>query len=333
MDNNSFGRPRRIRSNKVLRDLIRENKLGIDDLIMPIFIKSGSNIKNPIISMPGQFQFSIDMLDDEIAAILNCGIKAVIVFGLPMHKDKFGSESYSINGIIQQAIKKIKAIAPNLLVITDICFCQFTNHGHCGVIAEKNDILEIDNDQTLELIVKQAISHAQAGSDMVAPSGMIDGMVKSIRIALDAAGYHHLPILSYAVKYRSAMYGPFADAANGSAKMGDRSGHQMDYANGNEALKEARLDVQEGADFLMVKPAHTYLDIIYRIKHAHPEIPLVAYHVSGEYSMIKAASSNGWIDERKTVIEVLTSMKRAGADIIITYFAKDVAIWIKDGGL
>ncbi len=328
MDNYKFNRPRRIRNSQVLRKLICENQLTVDDLIMPIFVKEGRKVKNSISSMPGQFQYSIDMLDDEIAEIIALGIKAVIIFGIPSYKDSQGSESYSSNGIVQRAIQKIKSVAPELFVITDVCLCQYTDHGHCGILKENNKTWEVDNDSTLGLLVKQAISHAQSGSDMIAPSGMLDGMVKLIRKGLDSANFKNLPILSYAVKYRSSMYGPFAQAADGSPKIGDRSSHQMDPANSNEALKEARYDIEEGADILMVKPAHTYLDIIFRIRTAYPEMPLIAYHVSGEYSMIKAASLNGWIDEQRAVMEVLTSMKRAGADIIITYFAKDAAKWI-----
>ena len=280
--------------------------------------------------MPGHFQFSVDMLAEEIEEIVRLGIKAIIVFGIPATKDLTGSDSYSEQGIVQQAIRKIKSLAPQLLVISDVCFCQFTEHQHCGVVHEDSTgNVDVNNDATLKLLAKQVVSHAQAGSDMLAPSGMIDGMVRTIRLALDEAGYSHLPILSYAVKYRSAMYGPFGKAAEGSAKVGDRQTYQMDPANSNEAIREAMLDVEEGADILMVKPAHTYLDIIYRIKQTYPSLPLAAYHVSGEFAMLKVAIAQGLLDEKRAIIEVLTSIKRAGADIIITYFAKEAAKWLK----
>ncbi len=318
-------RLRRLRQSAKIRNLVRETTLNIDNLVLPLFIRHGSNIKKPITSMPGHFQLSVDMLESEIKTIAELGIKSVILFGIPAQKDELGKDSYAENGIIQTAIPIIKKIAPHLLIMSDICFCEYTNHGHCGVITQDQ---EIDNDKTLELLAKQAISHAKAGADVIAPSGMMDGMVQAIRAGLDSAGYHHTPILSYSVKYSSAMYGPFREAAEGAPQFGDRRTHQMDFANSTEALRECALDIAEGADMLMVKPAHTYLDVIARVKQTYPELPLGAYHTSGEYAMIKAAAEKGWIDERSTALEVLTSIRRAGADFIITYFAKDVAGWL-----
>lgn len=327
---NLTARPRRLRYNPIIRDLVRENHLTIDDLVAAVFVKNGTNEKIAITAMPGFFQYSVDRLEEEVSEIVSLGIKAVIVFGIPEIKDAHGSDSFNDDGIAQQAIRKIKSIAPDLLVISDICFCQYTTLGHCGVVHEHNGITCVENDSSLNLLAKQAISHAKAGADILAPSGMLDGMVKTIRQALDNEGYYKTPILSYAVKYRSSMYGPFGEAAGGSAKVGDRRTYQMDPANGNEALREAMLDIEEGADMLMVKPAHTYLDIIYKIKQAYPYIPLAAYHPSGEYMMLKAAIAAGAIDEKRSVLEVLTSIKRAGANFIITYFAKDVAKWLKN---
>lgn len=331
MEQSHFNLPkrlRRLRYHPVVRDLVRETNLTINDLVYPMFVRHGNNKKIPITPMPGQFQFTIDRLDEEINEIKNLGIKAILLFGIPESKDQFGSDSFNPNGIVQQAIKKIKSIAPDLLIISDICFCQYTSHGHCGFIDEHSTAIDVDNDRTLALLAKQVVSHAEAGSDILAPAGMIDGMVQVIREALDNAGYQHLPILSYSVKYRSAMYGPFGAAAEGAAKIGDRRTYQMDPANSNEAVREAMLDIEEGADMLMVKPAHTYLDIIYKLKQQYPYMPIAAYHVSGEYAMLKAAISNGWLEETRTVLEVLTSIKRAGADFIITYFAKDAAKWL-----
>ena len=323
-------RPRRLRYNPVVRDLVRETSLSVDDLVAAVFVRYGKNEKIPITSMPGFFQYSVDVLDEEIQEIVKLGIKAVIVFGIPENQDHEGSDSYDDNGIIQRAIRKIKSIEPHLLVISDLCFCQYTSLGHCGITIEHNDRTCVDNDKTLPLLAKQAVSHAKAGADVVAPSGMLDGMVKAIRNALDGEGFERIPILSYAIKYRSAMYGPFGAAAGGASKSGDRSGYQMDIANSNEALKEAMLDIEEGADILMIKPAHTYLDIIYKIKQAYPYVPIAAYHPSGEYMMLKAAINIGAIDEKRSIIEVITSIKRAGANFIITYFAKDIAKWLQD---
>lgn len=329
-------RPRRLRHSPTLRNMVRETELNASDFIYPLFIRHGENIRTKIKSMPGIYQLSVDQAVIEARQIYKLGIPAIILFGIPAEKDAQGSQNFAENGIVQQAIRAIKSAVPELLIITDVCMCEYTEHGHCGII--NNNIHPnlpegyVLNDPTLEMIAKVAISHAQAGADIVAPSGMIDGMVKSIRMALDSAGYEHLPILSYSVKYASAFYGPFRDAAESPPQFGDRKTHQMDPANAREALRESALDVQEGADMLMVKPALSYLDVIHRMHESFPNLPLVAYNVSGEYSMLKAASINDWLDERSATIEVLTSIKRAGADMIITYHAKDVASWLHNKG-
>jgi porphobilinogen synthase len=320
---------RRLRANSQLRNLVQETRLHTKDVILPLFIRHGQGVKNPIRSMPGHFQMTTDYLADEIREIEALGIPGVILFGIPESKDAEGQCSLHHEGVIQNAIRTIKNIAPNLLVITDICLCEYTNHGHCGVISDRSGQRDVDNDRTLEILAAQAISHATAGADIVAPSGMIDGMVHAIRQGLDSAGFEHLPILSYAVKYCSALYGPFREAAEGAPQFGNRQTYQMDPANGKEALQEASLDLQEGADMLMVKPAHAYLDIISAVKRQFPHTPLGAYHVSGEFAMIKAAAAQGWIDEQRVALEVLTSIKRAGADFIITYFAKQMAYWLQ----
>ena len=320
-------RLRRLRQHPVLRDLIRETELHLNDLIFPLFIKGQQGDKRPIESMPGHFQIPLSALPKEIEKIAELGLSSVILFGVPSNKDAYGSDSFNEQGIVQQAIRKIRSVAPHLLIISDICLCEYTDHGHCGFLKEVKGQVHLDNDTTLELLVKQAISHAQAGADVIAPSGMIDGMVKSIRSGLDQFGFTHLPILSYSVKYSSSMYGPFRFAAEGAPKFGDRSSYQMDAANAREALREAQLDVEEGADMLMVKPAHAYLDVVYRVKQAYPHIPLGAYHTSGEFSMIKAAAERGWIDEKKAALEILRGIRRAGADFIITYFAREIATW------
>lgn len=320
-------RPRRLRQSQKVRHLVRKHSIDIAKLVMPIFIKHGTNIKAPIKSMPGMYQISIDRLAEEIKEIVDAGIKAVILFGIPANKDAEGSDASSDDGIIQRAIPVIKQLAPSLLIISDVCFCEYTDHGHCGVI-HTNDaaVTDVHNDKTLELLAKQAVSHAKAGADVLAPSGNMDGMVQAIRTALDAAGYEALPILSYSVKYASALYGPFREAAEGAPKFGDRHTYQMDFAaSADDAIRECGLDIAEGADMLMVKPAHAYLDIIYRIKQRYPTLPLAAYHTSAEFAMIKAAAEKGWIDESKVVHEVLTAIHRAGADFIITYYAKQVA--------
>ncbi len=316
-------RMRRLRRTPQLRSLLQENTVAVSDLVLPLFIKAGHNIKNPILSMPGHFQLSLDHLPAEIEEIQTLKIPAVILFGIPEKKDAMGSTALDDNGIVQQAIRLIKKIAPELLVISDLCFCEYTDHGHCGVIHA--DSQTVDNDKTLELLGIQAVSHARAGADIIAPSGMMDGMVRAIRTALDENRFQDIPILSYAVKYASSFYGPFRDAAEGAPKVGDRKTYQMDPANASEALREAALDVAEGADMLMVKPAQTYLDIIYRVKQSFPALPLCAYQVSGEFAMIKAAAEKNWINEKAVMIESLLAIKRAGADFIITYFAKEVA--------
>ncbi len=316
-------RPRRLRRTPTLRAMLQENTVTVSDLVLPLFIKAGHNIKNPISSMPGHFQLSLDHLPAEIAEIQALKIPAVILFGIPEKKDAIGSSALDDNGIVQSAIKLIKKIAPELLIISDICFCEYTDHGHCGVIdAEKKCV---DNDKTLELLGKQAVSHARAGADIIAPSGMMDGMVKVIRTALDDNHFQDIPILSYAVKYASSFYGPFRLAAEGAPQFGDRKNYQMNPANADEALREAQLDVNEGADMLIVKPAQNYLDVVYRIKQAFPAMPLCAYQVSGEFAMIKAAGEKNWIDEKAVMMESLMAIKRAGADFIITYFAKEFA--------
>jgi porphobilinogen synthase len=323
-------RLRRLRMHAKVRELVRETKLDAGDFILPLFIKHGTGQRVPISSMPGQSQITVDLLADEIAEIDALGIPAVILFGIPEHKDAVGSDAYSDNGIIQQAIREIKRLNSNVLVITDVCFCEFTDHGHCGIISHAHGQPDVDNDATLEILVKEAVSQAQAGADMIAPSGMMDGMIAALRQGLDIAGFQHIPIMSYAAKYCSGFYGPFREAAESAPQFGDRRTYQMDPANGQEALREVALDLAEGADILMVKPALSYLDIIHRVKQAHPEIPLAAYNVSGEFAMIKAAAANGWIDERRVALEVLTSIKRAGADMILTYFAKDAARWLQE---
>jgi porphobilinogen synthase len=321
-------RLRRLRQNPAIRKLVRETKLSLNDLILPLFIKGQEGEKVPIAPMPGHYQIPLNKLEEELDEIRSLGIGSVILFGVPPKKDALGSDSYAENGIVQQAIRIIKETAKDLLVISDICFCEYTDHGHCGIITEDSfGRKDIDNDATLKLLISQAISHAKAGADILAPSGMMDGVVGAMRTGLDSAGFSHLPILSYSVKYNSAMYGPFRAAAEGAPSWGDRSTHMMECSNGKEALREVHLDVEEGADMLMVKPAHSYLDIIYRVKEAYPYIPLGAYHTSGEYCMIKSAAEKGWIDEKKAALEVLEGIKRAGADFIITYFAKDVARW------
>lgn len=317
-------RTRRLRKTENIRSLIRENRLHIDDLIYPLFIEEGNNIETEIKSMPGIKRFSLDKISKELNEITSLNIKAVLLFGIPSKKDEIGSQTWNSEGIIQQTIRFIKTNYPELYVISDVCFCEYTSHGHCGVIHEN----DVDNDATLTNIEKQVVSHAEAGVDMIAPSAMMDGMVATIRKALDQEGFTDLPIMSYAVKYASSFYGPFRDAADSAPEFGDRKTYQMDPANRSEAIIEATFDDQEGADILMVKPALSYLDIIRDLKNNFSK-PIACYNVSGEYSMIKAADKNGWIDGEKVMMESLLSMKRAGADIIITYFAKEVAKILK----
>jgi porphobilinogen synthase len=319
-------RPRRLRKNENIRRLVRETTLTVDDLVYPIFIEDGKNIKKEIPSMPGIYRWSLDTVDQELEEVVSLNIPAILLFGIPSHKDEVGSDTWSDEGVIQKAIRHIKKNYPNLYVITDVCFCEYTTHGHCGVLFNH----DVDNDLTLENTKKQVVSHAKAGVDMVAPSGMMDGVVKAIREALDSEGFKDIPIMAYSAKYASSYYGPFREAADSAPAFGDRRTYQMDPANRLEAMREVQLDIEEGADIVMVKPALAYLDIIRDIKNSF-NIPLAAYNVSGEYSMIKAAGKLGWIDEKKVMMETLTSMKRAGADIIITYFAKEVAKILKNG--
>lgn len=321
--NYNFKRFRRLRYNPIIRDMVRETELLKTDLIYPLFVMPGKNVKNPVKSMPGVFQFSIDTIVDECKEVRDLGIPAVILFGIPEHKDEQGSEAYDPNGIVQKAIRAIKKEVNDLLVITDVCLCEYTSHGHCGLL----DGEEILNDETLTLLAKEAVSHAEAGADMVAPSDMMDGRVLVIRKALDYKGFTKIPIMSYAAKYSSGYYGPFRDAAESTPAFGDRRSHQMDIGNINEALREVEADIEEGADIVMVKPAGPYLDVIRKVKERF-EMPTAAYQVSGEYAMIKAAGQNGWIDEERVMLESLTAIKRAGSDMFLTYFAKDVAKWL-----
>lgn len=321
-------RMRRLRTHPRLRDMVRETHLSPNDFILPLFVKHGDNQRVPITSMPGHAQLTVDLLADEIAEIDSLGIPAVILFGIPAQKDAVGSDAFDDNGIVQQAIREIKSANSNVLVITDVCFCEFTDHGHCGIVNDRHGITDVDNDATLDNLVKESLSQVRAGADMVAPSGMMDGMIAALRAGLDQAEFENIPILSYAAKYSSAFYGPFRDAAESAPQFGDRRTYQMDPANAAEALREVALDVAEGADLLMVKPAMSYLDVVRRVKEAHPDIPLAAYNVSGEFAMVKAAAANGWIDEQRTALEILTSIKRAGADMILTYFAKDACRWM-----
>jgi porphobilinogen synthase len=323
MNELQFNRHRRLRNSETLRAMVRETKLHTEDLIYPIFVAEGENIRNPIASMPGIYQLSLDHLATEIDEVVSLGIPSVILFGIPLEKDDVGTGAYHDHGIVQEAIRFIKHLHPELIVIADTCLCEYTDHGHCGVI-ENGKVL---NDPSLDLLARTAIAQAKAGADIIAPSNMMDGFVAAIRYGLDQAGFEHIPIMSYAVKYASAYYGPFRDAANSTPQFGDRKSYQMDYANRSEAMREAASDVEEGADFLIVKPALSYLDIVRDVKNNF-ELPVVAYNVSGEYAMVKAAAQNGWIDEQKIVLETLTSMKRAGADLIMTYHAKDAARWL-----
>ena len=319
-------RPRRLRKSDNLRHLMRETRLHSDDLIAPVFVIKGNNIKNAIPAMPGIYQWSVDRVREEIDLLQRSGITRILLFGIPEKKDEMGSDSYSKFGIIQSALEKLNKEYPNLFIITDVCLCQYTDHGHCGVIHEG----DVHNDSTLDLIGKQAVSHALAGSHMVAPSGMIDGMVGELRKALDDAGFNKIPIMSYAVKYASAFYGPFRDAADSTPQFGNRKSYQMDPGNTREAILETELDMMEGADIIMVKPALAYLDVLSEIKQI-ANIPLACYNVSGEYAMVKAAAEKGWLDHDKTMMEMLLCMKRSGADILVTYFAREAADLINKG--
>ena len=313
-------RPRRLRRNETFRRMVRETHLRVDDLIMPLFIVPGARVENPIGSMPGIAQLSVDRAVEECKQIRDLGIPGVILFGIPDEKDAVGSDAYNDDGIIQRALRALKEEVPGLTLLTDVCLCEYTDHGHCGVIKGQ----DVDNDATLELLVKESLSHARAGADLLAPSDMMDGRVGAIRHALDQEGFLHIPIMAYSAKFASGFYGPFREAAESTPQFGDRRSYQMDPANGDEALREVALDIEEGADIVMVKPALPYLDVIRRVKE-HFDYPLAAYNVSGEYAMLKAAALNGWLDEERVMLEALTSIKRAGADLILTYFAKDAA--------
>jgi porphobilinogen synthase len=319
-------RPRRLRRTAALRELVRETTLAPDDFVFPYFVVPGEGVRNPIASMPGIDQISVDALPGEASELESLGIKAALLFGIPSAKDALGLESYAEDGVVQQAIRVLKDASPELVVVTDVCLCEYTDHGHCGLLDADGDVL---NDETLEILGRIAVSHAEAGADVVAPSGMLDGMVAAIRSALDATGFERVAILSYAVKYASALYGPFREAAEGAPRFGDRRSHQMDAANAREAMREAALDVEQGADALLVKPALGYLDVVSRVHERFPELPLAAYNVSGEYAMVKAAAANGWLDERAVALEVLTAIRRAGADLVVSYHAKDAARWLQ----
>lgn len=321
----AFSRHRRLRKTANMRALVRENFLRLEDMIYPIFVIEGENIKNEISSMPGIHQFSLDRLSEEMDEVVSLGIKSVLLFGLPAEKDECGTGAFHDHGIVQEATRFIKKNYPDILVVADTCLCEYTSHGHCGLIEDDY----VQNDSSLELLVKTAISQAQAGADIIAPSNMMDGFVAAIRQGLDEAGFENIPIMSYAVKYASAFYGPFREAADSAPQSGDRKAYQMDPANRMEAFREAESDVQEGADFLIVKPGMPYLDIVRDVKNNF-NLPVVIYNVSGEFSMVKAAAANGWINEEAIVLEMLTGMKRAGADLIITYHAKDAARWLAE---
>ncbi|MDI6632197.1 MAG: porphobilinogen synthase [Thermoanaerobacteraceae bacterium] len=318
-------RLRRLRVSQEMRRLVRETELNVGDLIYPVFVTEGEGVTVPVAAMPGINRFSVDTLLRELKGVVEAGIPGIIVFGVPAEKDDYASGAWASEGVVQQAVRTIKEFFPGLLVITDVCLCAYTSHGHCGLV--END--RVLNDQTLEILARTAVSHARAGADVVAPSDMMDGRVKAIREALDAAGYQDTAIMAYSAKYASAFYGPFREAADSRPQFGDRRSYQMDPANAAEALLEVALDIEEGADIVMVKPALAYLDVIYRVKERFNR-PVAAYNVSGEYSLVKAAAAQGWVDERAVVLEMLTAMKRAGADIILTYFAKDVAGWLND---
>ncbi|HEV2421129.1 MAG TPA: porphobilinogen synthase [Candidatus Acidoferrales bacterium] len=317
-------RPRRLRRSEAMRSLVRETRLSTAGLVYPMFVCPGSAVRTEVSSMPGVAQQSADKLVEEVREVADLGIPAVILFGLPEHKDEMGTEGYAASGVVQRAIEAIRKARPELLVITDVCLCEYTSHGHCGVIEDK----QVANDRTLELLAEMALSHVRAGAHIVAPSDMMDGRVAAIRKRLDANGFADTAILSYAAKYCSGFYGPFREAAQSAPQFGDRASYQMDPANAREALKEVAMDLEEGADIIMVKPALPYLDVVHRVREAF-DVPVAAYNVSGEYAMVKAAAQNGWIDEKRVVVEIMTSIQRAGASIVLTYHAKDVARWLK----
>jgi len=316
-------RMRRVRRTEPLRALVRETRVDVGDMIYPMFVVEGSGAKQEISSMPGIFRFTVYQLPQEVEEIARLGIPAVLLFGIPEHKDEVGSQAYDPEGVIQQAIRAIKRAVPELIVVTDVCLCEYTSHGHCGVVVDGY----VDNDQTLPLLARMSLSHAEAGADIVAPSDMMDGRVKAIRETLDKEGFQHIPILSYAAKYASAFYGPFREAAESTPQFGDRRSYQMDPPNVREALREIEQDINEGADMVMVKPALSYLDVIRRVRETF-NYPVAAYNVSGEYAMVKAAAQRGWLDEKRITMEILTAIKRAGADIILTYHAKEVSRWL-----
>ncbi len=321
-----FTRTRRTRRTEALRALVRETRLDPSQFVYPLFITHGQGIRHEISSMPGQYQLSVDMLAPEVTELRDLGVRAVLLFGLPASKDAEGTEAYADDGIVQQAIRELKRLDPALVTIADICLCEYTDHGHCGILTATG---EVDNDPSLDLLSRMAVSTARAGADVIAPSDMMDGRVGAIREALDEAGYASTPIMAYSAKYASAFYGPFREAADSAPQFGDRRGYQMDPANGLEALREVEADIEESADIVMVKPALPYLDVIRAVRE-RTDLPLAAYNVSGEYAMVKAAAANGWLDERRVVLEILTSIARAGAGIIITYHAKDAARWLRE---
>jgi porphobilinogen synthase len=311
--------------------MVRETTLDVGDFILPLFVRPGKGVKQEISSMPGNYQLSVDRLIEEVGAARELGIRSFILFGIPATKDATGSSALRDDGIVQQALRALRAAhKQEVVLLTDECFCEYTDHGHCGILSEKSGRVDVDNNATLEILARQCVSHAQAGADVIAPSGMMDGMVGAIRRGLDTAGFEHIPIMSYAAKYASGFYGPFREAAESPPSFGDRASYQMDPANGNEALREVALDLGEGADIVMVKPALAYLDIIRRVKETFG-VPVAAYNVSGEFAMVKAAARNGWIDERRVTLEILTSIKRAGADLVLTYHAREAAKWLKTG--
>lgn len=320
-------RPRRLRGHPLLRGLMRETSLTPSQLILPLFVRPGHGVRREIASMPGHHQWSVDRLHEVVGAAVDVGVNSFILFGIPAAKDATGSNALHEHGVVQQALRGLRRTFPEVLLICDECFCEYTDHGHCGVLSEQSGRRDVDNDATLPLLARQCVSHARAGADIVAPSGMMDGMVQAARAGLDAAGYSWLPLMSYAAKYASAFYGPFRDAAESPPQFGDRGGYQMDPANSDEALREVALDLAEGADIIMIKPALPYLDVVRRVKDRF-EVPVAAYNVSGEYAMVKAAALKGWLDERRAVLEILTSIRRAGADMILTYFALDAARWM-----
>ncbi|MGI9148340.1 MAG: porphobilinogen synthase [Chloroflexota bacterium] len=323
-------RPRRLRRTQTLRRLVRETRLSVDSLIYPVFVVPGADVKEEIASMPGVFHQSVDRVVDDARVVADVGIPGMLLFGLPSSKDWAGSEAWATDGVVQQALRAIRRAVPGLVLIADTCLCEYTSHGHCGLPGPAHQPGFIDNDRSLELLSRAAVAQAEAGADIVAPSDMLDGRVRAVRAALDERGLVDTAILSYAAKYASAVYGPFREAADSAPQFGDRRGYQMDPANGREAVREVGLDLSEGADMVMVKPAVPYLDVVHAVKTLYPDVPLAAYHVSGEYAMLKAAVARGWLDERRAVLETLTSIARAGADMTITYYAKDVAGWLRD---